>query len=321
MGYAQLEESQGIDPNPKPLTVWWCWPIFFPLNLIVGLRQVHFLSDYMYKQRGIQDPPNDPIVDFFPFIKERNLSFKDLLLKKRLWCALLSNVDDSKVTDLPTWMYPFFTPDMKEEIEQDRILKEKILAAKEVEEKRIAAEKEALMEKQRIIDAENEAKRIAAEKEAKKLAEKEAKRIAEVKRLAEKEAEKTRFLASVAEKKKQQEEQRKKKAAADDEEIKKNIIAQQQQQAEKKAQERIIAQEKKQQQLLADIENEVITKPNKNISATKLDHSSISSTFSEMGSNTSTNNKKKTRKSSSLSKRGQKKQEQSKSESKGFKKD
>merc|ERR1711862_1059005 len=315
MGYAQLEESQGIDPNPKPLTVWWCWPIFFPLNLIVGLRQVHFLSDYMYKQRGIQDPPNDPIVDFFPFIKERHLSFKDLLLKKRLWCALLSNVDDSKVTDLPTWMYPFFTPDMKEEVEQDRILKEKILAAKEVEEKR-----------------------IAAEKEARKLAEKEAKRIAEVKRLAEKEAEKTRFLASVAEKKKQQEEQRKKKAAAADEEIKKNIIAQQQQQAEKKAQEKIIAeekrladkkeaiiaqiaQEKKQQQLLADIENDVITKPNKNISATKLDHSSISSTFSEMGSNTSTNNKKKTRKSSSLSKRGQKKQEQSKSESKGFKKD
>merc|ERR1711862_83069 len=231
MGYAQLEESQGIDPNPKPLTVWWCWPIFFPLNLIVGLRQVHFLSDYMYKQRGIQDPPNDPIVDFFPFIKERDLSFKDLLLKKRLWCALLSNVDDSKVTDLPTWMYPFFTPDMKEEIEQDRILKEKILAAKEIEEKRIAAEKEALMEKQRIIDADNEAKRIAAEKEAKKL--------------AEKEAEKTRFLASVAEKKKQQEEQRKKKAAAADEEIKKNIIAQQQQQAEKKAQEKIIAEEKR----------------------------------------------------------------------------
>ena len=147
--YAQMENNTNSNP---PLTIWWTWPIFFPLNLIVGLRQVHFLSEYMYAQRGITNPPSDPVVDFFPFIKERDLSFKDLLLKRRLWCVLFKDLEDNNVGDLPSFLQLFFT-DEEKVVDSEKILEEKILSAKKVEKERIEAQKEA------------EGKRIAREAE------------------------------------------------------------------------------------------------------------------------------------------------------------
>ncbi len=50
----------------KPLTVWW---IAIPgLNLVVGLRQIHFLSEFWAKQQGVE--VKDPIAKFFPFLSE-----------------------------------------------------------------------------------------------------------------------------------------------------------------------------------------------------------------------------------------------------------
>lgn len=49
----------------EPLTVWW---LFMPgLNLIVGLRQIHFLSEYWAKQQGqtIEDPIAKRLPIFF----------------------------------------------------------------------------------------------------------------------------------------------------------------------------------------------------------------------------------------------------------------
>jgi hypothetical protein len=54
-----LYEGMGWKP---PLTVWW---MFIPgLNLIVGLRQIHFLSRYWAIQRG--ETVSDPIADNLP---------------------------------------------------------------------------------------------------------------------------------------------------------------------------------------------------------------------------------------------------------------
>jgi hypothetical protein len=54
----------------EPLTVWW---LFVPgLNLIVGLRQIHFLSNYWAMQRG--EIVSDPIADNLPlFFSEAGL--------------------------------------------------------------------------------------------------------------------------------------------------------------------------------------------------------------------------------------------------------
>jgi hypothetical protein len=55
----RLYQQTGL---PEPLTVWW---LFVPgLNLIVGLRQIHFLSRYWAMQRG--EAVSDPIADRLP---------------------------------------------------------------------------------------------------------------------------------------------------------------------------------------------------------------------------------------------------------------
>jgi hypothetical protein len=94
----ELYEEEGLE---KPLTVWWCLPIFFPFNLIVGLRQVHFLSQYLYNQRGVDPPPSDPVADFFPFIKAPKFTWQQFLTTPRLWCCLLSAQNDIDRTTLP----------------------------------------------------------------------------------------------------------------------------------------------------------------------------------------------------------------------------
>ncbi|KAG7351934.1 hypothetical protein IV203_007982 [Nitzschia inconspicua] len=94
-----LIEEEGV--MEKPLQIWWCLPIFFPFNLIVGLRQVHFLSQYLYRQRGVVPPPNDLVADFFPFIKEPSLTWQEFLLTPSLWCSLLSDVEAIDAKSLP----------------------------------------------------------------------------------------------------------------------------------------------------------------------------------------------------------------------------
>lgn len=94
----ELYTEEGLE---KPLTVWWCLPIFFPFNLIVGLRQVHFLSQYWYRQRGLEQPPSDPVSDFFPFIKAPNFSWTEFLTTPSLWCILLKNQKNIDPATLP----------------------------------------------------------------------------------------------------------------------------------------------------------------------------------------------------------------------------
>jgi hypothetical protein len=48
----------------EPLVVWW---MFVPgLNLIVGLRQIHFLSEYWANKQGMS--VNDPLAESISFL-------------------------------------------------------------------------------------------------------------------------------------------------------------------------------------------------------------------------------------------------------------
>jgi len=95
----ELYREEGL--QEPPLKIWWCLPIFFPFNLIVGLRQVHFLSQYWYRQRGVADPPADPVADFFPFITEPNFTWQEFLTAPSLWCVLLRNEKEIDRASLP----------------------------------------------------------------------------------------------------------------------------------------------------------------------------------------------------------------------------
>jgi hypothetical protein len=99
--YDRVNELYADEGWEKPLQVWWCLPIFFPFNLIVGLRQVHFLSQYFYRKRGIESPPSDPVADFFPFIKVDSLTWQEFFLTPRLLWSTLSDVKDIDRKSLP----------------------------------------------------------------------------------------------------------------------------------------------------------------------------------------------------------------------------
>lgn len=89
-------------------SVWWCLPIFFPFDLIVGLRQVHFLSDYYYRQRGVAIPPKDPVVEFFPFIAADRFTWVDFVLTPSMWCRLLDKVEPFDRTKFPAIVQDLF---------------------------------------------------------------------------------------------------------------------------------------------------------------------------------------------------------------------
>jgi hypothetical protein len=57
----QVYRQEGLK---EPLVVWW---IFVPgLNLIVGLRQIHFLSEYWARKQEITI--KDPVAKSIPFL-------------------------------------------------------------------------------------------------------------------------------------------------------------------------------------------------------------------------------------------------------------
>ncbi|CAB9522537.1 expressed unknown protein [Seminavis robusta] len=99
--YDRVNELFTDEGKEAPLNVWWCLPIFFPFNIIVGLRQVHFLSQYLYEKRGANPPPKDPVADFFPFIGAEPFSWQEFLLTPRLWCRLLQDVEGVDNNKLP----------------------------------------------------------------------------------------------------------------------------------------------------------------------------------------------------------------------------
>jgi hypothetical protein len=49
----------------------------------------------------METPPNDPVADFFPFIKEPTLTWQEFFTTPSLWCSLLSNQKDIDRSKLP----------------------------------------------------------------------------------------------------------------------------------------------------------------------------------------------------------------------------
>jgi hypothetical protein len=104
--YDRVNDLYEADGQERPLHLWWTLPILFPLDLVVGLRQVHFLSQYWYRKRGggrkgHGPAPVDPVADFFPFIAAPKFSWQEFVLTPALWCKLLAKVDPIDEAKLP----------------------------------------------------------------------------------------------------------------------------------------------------------------------------------------------------------------------------
>jgi hypothetical protein len=111
--YARVNELYRDEGWEEPLNVWWSIPIFFPFNIIVGLRQVHFLSEYFYRKRGIS-PPADPVAEFFPFIQMSSFSWQDFIVTPRMWCKLFDKVDDIDRKTLPEPLQQLMEMELRE---------------------------------------------------------------------------------------------------------------------------------------------------------------------------------------------------------------
>eukprot|EP00242_Pyramimonas_sp_CCMP2087_P016359 CAMPEP_0198198040 /NCGR_PEP_ID=MMETSP1445-20131203/1559_1 /TAXON_ID=36898 /ORGANISM="Pyramimonas sp., Strain CCMP2087" /LENGTH=235 /DNA_ID=CAMNT_0043867481 /DNA_START=362 /DNA_END=1069 /DNA_ORIENTATION=+ len=95
--YQRVNELYSAAGQEEPLTVWW---LLFPgFNLIIGVRQVHFLAKYWAEARAdLGEPPlDDPLVNLFPFIGAPDFTWKTFLRTPSLWFSPLRDMKDFDV--------------------------------------------------------------------------------------------------------------------------------------------------------------------------------------------------------------------------------
>lgn len=74
----------GLEKNEPPLHSWWAL-LPPPLDVVVGLRQVHFLSEYWRIQRD--EPYNKDVIaeELFPFISSSRFTLKEFFRTPSMW--------------------------------------------------------------------------------------------------------------------------------------------------------------------------------------------------------------------------------------------
>lgn len=87
------EDQAKSDEAEPPLHAWWAL-LPPPLDVVVGLRQVHFLSEYWRVVRG--DPYNKDVIaeELFPFISSKRFTLKQFLRKPSNWFWFTKDMKD-----------------------------------------------------------------------------------------------------------------------------------------------------------------------------------------------------------------------------------
>lgn len=88
------EQAEGIGLiQPEPLHPWWAL-LPPPIDVIVGLRQIHFLSEYWRVVRG-EEAERDVIAErLFPFISSERFTLKELARTPSLWFWFTEDMKD-----------------------------------------------------------------------------------------------------------------------------------------------------------------------------------------------------------------------------------
>ncbi len=91
----EMKEELGLGDEP-PLYTWWAL-LPPPLDVVVGLRQVHFLSEYWRVKRG--EPSDKDIVaeELFPFISSPRFTLKEFFRTPSKWFWFTKNWKDFDV--------------------------------------------------------------------------------------------------------------------------------------------------------------------------------------------------------------------------------
>ena len=91
--YRRVNELLVESGEESPLHAWWAI-LPPPLDVIVGLRQVHFLAKYWSSRRG-EDFGKDYIAEeLFPFISSERFTLKELVTQPRRWFWFTKDAND-----------------------------------------------------------------------------------------------------------------------------------------------------------------------------------------------------------------------------------
>ena len=71
-------------PDDEPLHPWWAL-LPPPLDVVVGLRQVHFLSEFWKKERGLPAGGDVVAEEWFPFISAPRFTLKQFAKTPSMW--------------------------------------------------------------------------------------------------------------------------------------------------------------------------------------------------------------------------------------------
>ena len=93
------DDQDANDEAQPPLYAWWAL-LPPPLDVVVGLRQVHFLSEYWRVVRG--DPYDKDIIaeELFPFISSKRFTLKQFVRKPSNWFWFTKKIEDFDNIDL-----------------------------------------------------------------------------------------------------------------------------------------------------------------------------------------------------------------------------
>ncbi len=89
----QLYEREGKAP---PLHAWWA-VLPPPFDLIVGLRQVHFLARYWQERRGEEWEKDKVAEELFPFISSPRFTLKEFVRTPSNWFWFSKGVQDLEI--------------------------------------------------------------------------------------------------------------------------------------------------------------------------------------------------------------------------------
>ena len=79
-----MESSESLGLTEPPLHAWWAF-LPPPLDVVVGLRQVHFLSEFWRVERGEEYDKDIIAEELFPFISSERFTLKQFTLEPRRW--------------------------------------------------------------------------------------------------------------------------------------------------------------------------------------------------------------------------------------------
>lgn len=103
--YIRVNELFAEKGEPPPVHAWWAL-LPPPLDVVVGLRQVHFLAKYWADVRGDEWKRDTVAEELFPFISSPRFTLREFASRPSLWFGFTKNWQDFDLKSLPLLAEP-----------------------------------------------------------------------------------------------------------------------------------------------------------------------------------------------------------------------